>query len=409
MHEPYKPRDQLALWWMGQVDAPRLVGEIALTSNGRGVSLRYGSEWIQSGFALSDDLPLQAEPLLTGHADTAPGALDDARPDRWGERVIRKFIKTPRLSLLEFLLFAGDERYGALTVSTDFETCKPWETGPMPTLDNLPAMQEAVHMVLANQEVPELQRRLVYPGGSLGGARPKSLVQIGGAPWIVKFAEVDDFDMPMAEHAAMTLARLAGIDVASTLAIPVGKAHAVAVQRFDRLPGRRLHAVSAHVALRSAGLPMSYPEFAQILRRISPYKEISQLQAQLYRRMVFNILIDNTDDHEKNHALLRNPKTGEYTLTPAFDVLPTLQGLGYQGMEVGKMGFESTLENALSRSRDFGLSEKQAKGLIKEVASAVNTWKEHFMSCGVRSADMDQLISYIDSDRLLQMRREALA
>jgi serine/threonine-protein kinase HipA len=393
---------------MGEPETPRLVGEVALTSNGRGVSLRYGADWLSSGFALSDDLPLCAETLISTQVDSAPGALDDARPDRWGERVIRKFIKTPRLSLLEFLLFAGGERYGALTVSTDFDHCLPWEAGPMPNLASLPEMQDAIHMVLANQEVPELQRRLVVPGGSLGGARPKSLVEIDGEPWIVKFAEDTDFDMPMAEHAAMTLAAKAGIDVAPTQAIPVGKAHAVAVKRFDRLPGQRLHAMSAHVALRAAGLPMSYPELSQIMRRISPYQEIGRMQQQLYRRMVFNILIDNTDDHEKNHALLRNPITGEYTLSPAFDVLPTLQGLGYQGMEVGVSGHESTVANALSRSRDFGLPEKLARGIIREVATVVETWRVHFETCGVRPQDMDQLHSYIDSDRMRHMRKEAL-
>jgi serine/threonine-protein kinase HipA len=408
MHEPYPIRDQLALWWMGDPAAPRLVGEIALTSNGRGVSLRYGQEWLRSGFALSDDLPLQVEPLLSLQPGTAPGALDDARPDRWGERVIRKFTKTPRLSLLEFLLFAGGERYGALTVSTDFATCVPWEAGPMPTLDSLPAMHEAIRRVLANQEVPELQRRLVYPGGTLGGARPKSLVLMDGEPWIVKFAETDDFDMPLAEHAAMTLAALAGIDVAPTRALRVGNGHAVAVKRFDRLPGQRLHALSAHVVLRAAGLPMSYPELAQILRRICPYQTIARQQEQLYRRMVFNILTDNTDDHEKNHALLRDPTSGEYTLSPAFDVLPTLQGLCYQGMEVGVTGSESTLENALSRSRDFGLSAQQARAVLREVATVAHGWKAHFHHCGVSAVDMAQLTAYLDSERLSRMRQEAL-
>lgn len=409
MNEPYKPRDALTLWWMGTPDAPSLVGEITLASHGRGVSLRYGSEWLKTGFALSEDLPLQPGSFISNTADTAPGALEDARPDRWGERVIRKFVKTPRLSLLEFLLFAGGDRYGALTVSTESEVCRPWDMGPMPTLESLGAMQEAVQRILANQDVPELQRRLVVPGATLGGARPKSLLQIDGESWIVKFAEADDFDMPMAEHAAMTLAALAGIDVAQTRIFPVGKVHAVAIKRFDRMPGKRLHAVSAHVMLRAHGLPMSYPQLAQVLRRICPYQEIAHQQEQLYRRMVFNILIDNTDDHEKNHALIRNPKTGEYTLTPAFDVLPTVQGLGYQGMEVGAKGYESSLENALSKSRDFGLSEKQARSVFKEVASVVQNWKEHFVNCGVSAGDIEQLINYIDGDRLGRMRRDAMA
>lgn len=119
----------------------------------------------------------------------AAGSIDDARPDRWRERVTRKFERTPRLSLLEYLLCAGGGRYGALGVSLE---------------------AEAVRKLLANEPVPELPRRLVRPGASLGGARPKSLLQMVGQPWLVKFNEDDEFDMPLVEHACMTLARACG-------------------------------------------------------------------------------------------------------------------------------------------------------------------------------------------------------
>ncbi|HUD32964.1 MAG TPA: HipA domain-containing protein, partial [Variovorax sp.] len=130
--------------------------------------------------------------------------------------------------------------------------------------------------------------------------------------------------------AAMTLAARCGIDVAETRALPVGDRHAVAVRRFDRTGGgARVHAISAHVALRAVGEAFGYPQLAQQLRRLCRADDIARQQIQLFRRMVFNILVDNTDDQEKNHALLRHPD-GHWTLSPAFDIVPSLSGLGAQ-------------------------------------------------------------------------------
>lgn len=142
--------------------------------------------------------------------------MDNARPDRWGERVIRRFEPSPRLSILEFLLFAGDDRYGALGVSLRADAYAPWRSGPMPGLDSLQEMAEVVKKVLANEAVPEWQQRLVKPGASLGGARPKSLITIGGEPWLVKFSEGEEIDTPLIEHATMELARSCGIEAATT-------------------------------------------------------------------------------------------------------------------------------------------------------------------------------------------------
>ncbi len=407
MAEPFVPRDLLHLFWLGDPGKPKLVGEISLVLGGRAAGLRYSAEWLRHGFPLSQDLPLADQLFIPPQRDAAAGALDDARPDRWGERVIRKFEITPRLSVLEYLLFAGDDRYGALGVSLSANTYEPWPRGPVPGFDQLEQMSEAVRMVLGNEAVPELQRRLVRPGASLGGARPKSLIQMDGQQWLVKFPEDDEMDTPLVEHAAMTLARECGIDTAPTRALKLAIGHAAAVLRFDRDGGSRLHAVSAHVALRAAGEEPGYPEFAQLLRRVAPAGHIAGQQAQLFRRMVFNILIDNTDDHEKNHALLRQ-KDGSYLLAPAFDVLPTAQGLGYQMMKVGEAGNESSLANAMSSCAQFGLRPDAARRVIEEVCSGVARWKECFSAAGVSARDVDYLARFIDRD-LLREQREGFA
>lgn len=404
MAEKYLTQDQLFLWWLGDPSQPRPVGELGLAAGGRAVSLRYAADWLRSGFALSEDLPLVNELFVPRDKDCAAGAVDDARPDRWGERVIRKFEATPRLSILEFLLFAGDDRYGALGVSRHGEVYEPWRRGPAPQLESLAEMAEVVRKVLANEAVPEPQRRLVRPGASLGGARPKSLIDIEGEAWLVKFSEGEEIDTPLIEHATMTLACLCGVEVATTKALPVGAGHAVAVQRFDRAGQARLHAVSAHVALRAAGEDYGYPQLAQLLRRVAPAEQIRSQQAQLFRRMVFNILMDNTDDHEKNHALLRQAD-GHYRLSPAFDVVPSAQGLGYQAMLVGDQATESTLLNALSQARQFGLKADAARAVVTEVSAAVAGWKDAFTAHGVTGRDIDLLAQYIDSERL-RLQRE---
>jgi serine/threonine-protein kinase HipA len=402
---PFTPKNRLSLWWLGEPASPVLVGELSLAHGARGVSFQYTPEWRKAGFALSEDLPLTSDLFVPRDRDVAPGAIDDARPDRWGERVIRKFEISPRLSLLEFLLFAGHDRYGALGVSQQLSAYEPWRSSPLPSFDQLQEMAEVVRKVLADEPVPELQRRLVRPGASLGGARPKSLVQIDGQPWVVKFSEGEEINTPLIESATLSLARLCGINAVQTRAIPVGPAHAVAVKRFDRVGGRRIHAISANVALRAAGEEMGYPQLAQLLRRLAPAHAISSQQEELFRRMVFNILLDNTDDHEKNHALLRQPDGG-YLLSPAFDVVPSAQGLGYQQMIVGDQNTESSLPNALSQARTFGLNKERARAIVQDVSTIAQGWKKHFKAAGVIDRDIEQMAQYIDGDLLRLQRME---
>ena len=107
----------MTLWWLGDSAAPRAVGTIFLAEGNRKVGLEYESSWLSSGFSLSEDLPLVRGAFLPKERDMAVGAVDDARPDRWGERVIRNLYKPSRLSVLEYLYFAGDDRFGALGVS----------------------------------------------------------------------------------------------------------------------------------------------------------------------------------------------------------------------------------------------------------------------------------------------------
>ena len=404
MSEAYKPQDSMSLWWLGaSITQPSLIGRLFLADGNRKVALEYDPAWIQTGFALSEDLPLARGVFLPKERDLAAGAVDDARPDRWGERVIRNLYKPERLSVLEYLYFGGENRFGALGVSLDPAHYQPSGEGVLAGLENLAEMERAIAAILAGEKLSEALVRLVKPGPSFGGARPKSLIEMDGAQWVVKFSEGEDFNTELVEHACMQLAALCGIQVAQTRALPLPKGHAVAIRRFDRSGAQRSHVISANTVLRAAGLPMGYPELAHSMRRIARSEAIRDQQKELFRRMVFNILVDNTDDHEKNHAFVRAPD-GFYDLSPAYDVLPSVQGLGQQQMRVGKHEAESSIDNALSDVRAFGLTKDAAVEVIKEVVSVVDGWKEHFRAQGVKERDLELLDQYIDGPHLKAQR-----
>lgn len=413
--------DDLYLWHVGDPDTPRYVGALKLVSAGKGVSLHYGAQWLANGFALSEDLPLVDNEFLPpgrfeADAQRAAGAVDDARPDRWGEKVIRSVDKPRRLSLMEYLYYAGDDRFGALGVSTSSSVYSPRAGGPLPRLDQAQQLSEVVAKIEALEPISAMEARIIAGGGSpLGGAKPKALIDIQGEQWIIKFFNNEPVDTPLIEHATMTLAKRAGITVAETQVIPLAATNAIAIRRFDRAQGRRIHSISGGTAIRAATpsgeVPeMGYPELARILRRIGISRNHrNQGDArELFRRMVFNILVDNTDDHEKNHSLLvvEPFENGRLKLAPAYDVLPTNSGQGYQEFICGDQGRASTLENAMSQCDAFGLQSEEAAAEVAAIISVVNDWREHFAQVGVSQRDIESLSERIDDHVLLNQRRE---
>ena len=403
----YEPSNQLQLWLLTRPQQPVPIGELNLVRSTQGVSLRYTDSWLQRGFPLSEDLPLIDEEFLPAEKGAAVGAVDDARPDRWGERVIRFIDKPARLSLLEYLYFAGDDRFGALGVATSANEYLPRRLGPLPTLKDADELHELIRKVQNNEPVPPAQRRLITPGATMGGARPKGLIDIEGHQWVIKFSDGDPADTPLIEHASMTLAQKAGIRTAQTMPVRLTHGHAVAISRFDRRGALRLHSLSAGTALRAAGERFGYPELAQLLRRrgVTDGDAYVAQMRELFRRMVFNILIDNTDDHEKNHALLMTDAQ-QYELSPAFDVLPSGQALGFQQMRVGEQEADSTIANALSMSAMYGLTKNEAVKEAEAVARVVDGWKQHFTASGVTSGDIDLYAEQIDRPFLRDQRSE---
>ena len=220
--------------------------------------------------------------------------------------------------------------------------------------------------------------------------------------------------MPLIEHASMTLAAQAGITVAETRVLPLVGENALVVRRYDREGVLRIHCISAGTALRAQAIAgqepdLGYPALAQLLRRAGVAEDDRNLRdmQELFRRMVFNILIDNTDDHEKNHALqvVAPARQGRFRLAPAYDVLPTNSGQGYQEFVVGLDQRDSTLANAMSQCELFGFAPREAAAEVQRVIRVVDGWRDHFAAQGVTDADLDSLAERIDGEPLLSQRR----
>jgi serine/threonine-protein kinase HipA len=410
----------LHLWYLGKPSSPIYIGDLKLEDDGDGVSLQYSTVWLSSGFPLSKDLPLVNKrhlppDILISNVQRAAGALDDARPDRWGEKVIRFVYKPERLSLMEYLYFAGDERFGALGVSTSSSQYIPCSARPLPVMSDAQHLSEVARSIEAAEPLGVLEAKIVQGGGSpMGGPKPKALINIGGEQWVIKFFNNEPIDAPLVEHAAMTLAQKAGITVAQTQVIKLAGFHALAIKRFDRDQGKRIHCLSAGTALRASTAlgqetQMSYPALARLLRRDGVKQNNTHLKdaQELFRRMVFSILMDNTDDHEKNHTLLvlQPFENSQIKLAPAYDLLPTNSGQGFQEFICGVHGKDATLVNAMSECEAFGYSAAEASVEVKRVIDVVNTWQAHFEVVGVSKSDIANLALRIDGDFLLSQRQ----
>ena len=237
---------------------------------------------------------------------------------------------------------------------------------------------------------------LYRAGQSLGGARPKAVVEHDGHLWIAKFQRHDDeIDECAAEHATMRLAASCGIRAAATELVDVGGGrHAVLVKRFDRGPAPDFRPTAHFISTLSlldiddTSAAGSYPEIARVLRGHAT-AHARDLE-ELFRRMLFNVLCGNRDDHLKNHALLHDERG--WRLSPAFDVVPQVGIVEpVQAIAVGALGGIPTIENGLSRCGEFGLAREDAKAIADQLVARMRDWQNVFRSLGVPEATIGRL------------------
>lgn len=396
-----------------------LPGETEAVPAGRLTMLEQGTELVASRFSYgrrylerANALPVDpvSLPLAQGRndAELVPaaglalfGAVRDAAPDAWGRRVIENRLRAPPNGLPEsvYLDHAGPHRAGALDVRAT-PTSAP-AGGALPTLMQLDHLLDAAARIEAGQPVPAHLEVFFAGGQTLGGARPKASLTTDGREWIAKFpAHNDRFDVPLAEWATLELAREAGLDVPrSRLETLADGRHVLLIDRFDRQPVERgtsrRHMVSALtlLALHEQDSPASsYAAIADALGEHGARGLIAADRAELFARMVFNILVSNDDDHLRNHAFLLEPGAG-WRLSPLYDVVPRPQVAQERVLHlaVGPRGRLATLDNALEGAARFGLARRDAAQVIDRVARVARAWRTTFERLGVPAGLCDQM------------------
>lgn len=309
-----------------------------------------------------------------------PLTFRDALPDSWGRKVLEA-KHGHGLSDVEALLLTNADRVGAMVFSASLPIEPAQPDATVFKLDDLANAARRLEMGLE----PSADLRPLLQGGTLGGARPKATFIHEGKRHIAKFpARGDAHDVAVLEAATLGLAKACGIHVPEFFLLPVPTGHALVLRRFDREgridEERRLHYLSASALLNVAyedNAGGSYVELAQALRRISAQPE-ADLQ-ELYRRMVFNLVAGNSDDHVKNHGVLLSG-SGRYRLAPAFDLVMQLNGnTGYQLLALLPGKAESSLGLARQAAAQFGLSENQAEAVIQHVRETVQSRRQDLL------------------------------
>lgn len=348
------------------------------------------------------DLPIVPRTFETAKMRGIFGALRDASPDSWGRSIVLRQQKRTDLSEIDYLLHSPEDRAGALSFGLNVDP-------PAPTRRFNRVLQLAVLMreadrymqdtAPATDAVAEQIEALVHPGTSLGGARPKNVVEDGEGLWVAKFPHPGDrWNATRVEGATLTLARECGLHVAQSKLRVVGGRDVLLVKRFDREKKEggylRHRMVSGLTALKAEDTHRdrerwSYPLLADELKRWS-HRPDDDLR-ELFRRMVFSALVSNTDDHPRNHALIAPGQSFE--LSPAYDITPMPHVSTERrdlAMTIGAFGRFANRFNLISSAGAFRLQKEEAAALFDAMAETVrNRWHAVFRRERVSAKDCE--------------------
>lgn len=379
------------------------------------VLFEYAPAWLNDPerFSLEPALALTRGTFAPPASLATFGSIGDSAPDTWGRRLMqraerrlaereRRTVRT--LAESDYLLGVADEtRLGALRFRRVGEDVfqAPIRAG-VPALIELGRLLQITERILRDEETDEDLQLIFAPGSSLGGARPKaSVIDQHGHLSIAKFPkETDDYSMETWEVIALRLAGRAGIATPYHELIQAAGKAVLLSRRFDRAGAIRIPFLSA-MAMTGAkdGERGSYPEIVDALTRHG-----AQAKADahaLYRRVTFNVLISNVDDHLRNHGFLWTGKTG-WSLAPAYDLNPVPTDLKARVLTTNIDLDEGTCSIDLleAAAAFFGLSLAQARAIIKEVAAVTTTWRDTAKEAGARSAEINRMASAFEHDDL---------
>ena len=382
--------------------APVTAGRFVLDRDRHGTAIGrfvYGRTYRDRADAVELDpveLKLAPKTYETASMGGVFGALRDAGPDYWGRRVIERHAGVAQLGELDYLLHSPDDRAGALGFGLGAEPPAPRRDFNQ-TLD-LEKLQKIADDLVREEDVAATPiaaqvEELLLIGTSMGGARPKAVVEDDSGLWIAKFNRTDDkWNHARVEHSMLVLGRRCGLTTSESRVVTIGGRDVLLVKRFDREKTKagylRARMVSALTLLRAEDSHRSrelwsYVILAEELRRACA--EPKKQAQELFRRMCFNALISNTDDHPRNHAIIA--KAREWKLSPAYDLTPsTPVSLEQRDLALicGDQGRFANANNLLSQCERFLLSPAEAEAIITGMETTVrDSWYDVMRAEGV--------------------------
>jgi serine/threonine-protein kinase HipA len=395
---------QAYVWvWLPEQSTPIVAGKLEVAAGL--VRFNYGQSYLkrsehaqQPAISLfEDELPLRAGVILPKAGLTLPSCIRDASPDAWGRRVIinKMLGKTEMdpaadsaLNELTFLMESGSDRIGAL----DFQASPTVYVPRQATNVSLAELMTSAERVEQGVPLsPELDQALFH-GSSIGGARPKALIEQGDKKYIAKFSSSTDlYSVVKAEFIAMRLASLCGLNVATVSLVSAAKKDVLLIERFDRVKGaqgwQRRAMVSALTLFGLDDMMARYASYEQLCELIRKrFEAPSATLKELFGRLVFNILCGNTDDHARNHAAFWNGKA--LSLTPAYDVCPQGRsgGEATQAMLIRGDDRLSQVKSCIEAAPQFLLSREAALSIYQHQRVVIETNWERVCDEAVLSA-----------------------
>ena len=381
------------------------------------VIFEYTDEWLSdtNRFELEPGLPLTRGGFAPPTGQNIHGALGDSAPDTWGRRLMQRAERRQAeregravrtLMESDYLLGVSDEsRLGALRFRrADGEVFLAESPQGIPALVELGRLLQCTEHILRDEETEEDLQLIFAPGSSLGGARPKaSVVDQHGRLSIAKFPkESDEYSIETWEEIALRLANRAGIATPHHELLQVAGRAVLLSRRFDRADGRRIPFLSAMALLGAKdGQTGSYPEMVDALARHG--SQAKKDARALYRRVAFNVLVSNVDDHLRNHGFLRIDRSG-WTLSPAYDLNPVPADLKARVLTTNIDPEEATCSvDLLEASAEyFALSLPEARGILKEVAVATSSWRSVAKEVGASAKEIQRMDSAFEHESLQQ-------
>ncbi|MBK1710753.1 type II toxin-antitoxin system HipA family toxin [Marichromatium gracile] len=395
----------VTLDWLGE---RRTVGQLDIFTSQRGTEryqFTYDRDWCRAGFAIDPDLDLL--PGMPFQASKLWGAFQDIAPDRWG-RLVQDRVLDRYLNESDYLLGVSDHmRMGALRLSLA-ET--PGEflalTTDVPKLVHLRALEAAIERLEQGVQTDTDLALLAQPGSSLGGAHPKAAIEDKGKLYIAKFqSRLDTERVGAWEATVLDLAGAAGLRVAKHRLLNAnGERPVLLVERFDRQQGGRVPFASAMtLAARDeqSADAASYLELADVIKATSAQPKLDQVE--LWRRMTFNALCGNTDDHLRNHGFLREPQG--WRLSPAYDLNPDRHALDRRRHALSFDGEQRrpSLQLCLDLADYFGVDETIQAHALGALGKALTSWQDLAKHNGLRGEEIKRMsgaFEHADTERL---------